>query len=80
MTSQSRPRQAGHGESAEGHARPLDLGKALSEVGFPATKADLVRQARDGAADDAVVDLLIRLPDREYDTQEAVSRAIGQLD
>lgn len=79
MTSQSRPRQAGHGESAEGHASPVDLQKALKGVDYPAVKADLVRHVRDGDADDAVVDMLIRLPDREYATPAAVSKAVGEL-
>ncbi|MEK6346690.1 MAG: DUF2795 domain-containing protein [Burkholderia sp.] len=79
MTSESRPRQAGHGESADGHASPVDLQKALKGVDYPAVKADLVRHVRDGDADDAVVDLLMRLPDREYDTPAAVSKAVGEL-
>ncbi|WP_431018433.1 DUF2795 domain-containing protein [Burkholderia gladioli] len=79
MTSQSHPRQAGHGESAEGHASPIDVQRALKGVDYPAVKADLVKHAREGQADDAVVDLLTRIPDREYDTPASVSKEVGKL-
>ncbi|QJP69038.1 DUF2795 domain-containing protein [Burkholderia glumae] len=78
-SSPSQPRQAGHGESNDGHASPIDLQKALKGVAYPAVKADLVKHARDGSADDAVLDLLLKLPDGEYETPAAVSKAVGKL-
>ncbi|WP_246792324.1 DUF2795 domain-containing protein [Burkholderia perseverans] len=78
-SSRSEPRQAGHAESNDGHASPIDIQKALKGVDYPAVKADLVKHARAGSADDAVVDLLLKIPDGEYDTPAAVSKAVGRL-
>ncbi|MFF0250073.1 DUF2795 domain-containing protein [Streptosporangium sandarakinum] len=55
---------------------PIDLQKHLSGVDYPAKRDDLVRVAREKGADDALVGTLEKIPDREYDGPNAVSKAV----
>ncbi|WP_327583049.1 DUF2795 domain-containing protein [Nonomuraea sp. NBC_00507] len=55
---------------------PIDLQKHLSGVDYPASKADLVKAARDHGAGDDIVKALENMPDRRYDGPNAVSQAV----
>ncbi|WP_169978969.1 MULTISPECIES: DUF2795 domain-containing protein [unclassified Microbispora] len=56
---------------------PIQLQKHLKGVDYPAGKSDLIRTARDHGADDNVIDALERIPDRQYDGPNAVSKAVS---
>lgn len=59
---------------------PIQVQKLLSGVDYPAGRDDLIEHAREQGADDAVLQTLRDLPDREYDGPNAVSKAIGKED
>jgi hypothetical protein len=52
---------------------PIELQKHLSGVDYPASKADLVARAQQQGAGDDVLEVLRKIPDREYDGPNAVS-------
>ena len=53
---------------------PIDIQKALGGMDYPASKEALVKHAKDKGADDAVLDTLGNLPDREYDSPTDVNK------
>ena len=53
---------------------PVDIQKALGGMDYPASKADLVRYAKDKGADDTVLETLGNLPDREFDSPTDVNK------
>ncbi|GLW21296.1 DUF2795 domain-containing protein [Microbispora triticiradicis] len=57
---------------------PIQLQKHLKGVDYPAGKSDLINTARDQGADDTVLNALERIPDREYDGPNAVSKAVSE--
>jgi hypothetical protein len=59
--------------------RPTMLAHALKGVQFPARKDDLVRQAQQNGADQAVMDTIQALPDDEYHTMADVMKAFGAV-
>ncbi|MBN3820475.1 DUF2795 domain-containing protein [Paraburkholderia sp. Se-20369] len=58
---------------------PIDIQKALKGMHYPAAKADVLRCAERSHADRDVIDLLMRIPDREYGTPASVSKELGRL-
>ncbi len=52
---------------------PIDIQKALGGMDYPASKEDLVKHAEDKGADDAVLETLRNLPDREFDSPTDVN-------
>jgi hypothetical protein len=56
---------------------PIDLQKHLSGVDYPASKDDLVRTAEEQGADDELLEALRGMPDKEYDSPTAVSKAVS---
>jgi hypothetical protein len=58
---------------------PVQLQKYLSGVDYPARPGDLMNRAREQGADQGVLDALRRIPDRQYDGPNAVSKAVGEL-
>ncbi|WP_433497211.1 DUF2795 domain-containing protein [Sphaerimonospora sp. CA-214678] len=57
---------------------PIQLQKHLKGVDYPAGKSDLIQTARDHGADDNIINALERLPDRQYDGPNAVSKAVTE--
>ena len=57
---------------------PIQMQKFLSGVDYPARRDDLVKLAQEAGADDAVLDHLKALPDREYDGPNAVSKEFAR--
>lgn len=53
---------------------PIDIQKALGGMDYPASKEDLVQHAKDKGADDAVLETLNNLPDREFDSPTDVNK------
>lgn len=52
------------------------LQKNLTGVHYPASRKDLVMYAELEGSDEQVLRALKQLPDKQYETQEAVSKAI----
>ncbi len=64
----------GHGEVS-----PASLQKYLAGIDYPADKQKLMNTARDHNAPDTIMDVIRRLPDREFNGPTDVSRAFGEL-
>jgi hypothetical protein len=70
------------------YTRPTDVSKAMHDMArdavsgasYPATRDDLVQNARDTGADPAVVDVLTVIPDDTYDSPDAVVIEIIEVD
>jgi hypothetical protein len=58
---------------------PVRLQKYLGGVDYPAGKEQLIRKAEENGADEQVVDLLRRLPERTYDGPSGVSKAFTAM-
>jgi hypothetical protein len=58
---------------------PVRLQKYLGGVDYPAGKEQLIRKAEENGADEQVVDLLRRLPERTYDGPSGVSKALTAM-
>jgi len=56
---------------------PIELQKHLSGVDYPASKDDLVRTAEEQGADEETLTALRGIPDKEYDSPTAVSKAVS---
>ncbi|MFT4468840.1 DUF2795 domain-containing protein [Arthrobacter sulfonylureivorans] len=56
---------------------PIDIQKALGGVDYPASAADLVKNAEDSGAGDDVLSALRNLPDRQYESPAEVSKAVS---
>jgi len=69
---------AQHGSHAQ-HPTPVEIQKALGGVDYPASRENLVDTARHHHADDAIVDLLGRLPSHRYESPADVSKDIARL-
>jgi hypothetical protein len=62
-----------------GQPSPVAVQKALAGVDYPTTREHLAETARAHHADREIVDLLGKLPDKNYDSPAAVSKAIAQV-
>jgi len=56
---------------------PFDVQRQLGGMEYPASKDDVVEQARAGGADEAVISRLESLPDREFKGPNEVTKALG---
>ncbi|AXF25641.1 hypothetical protein CUJ89_34975 [Burkholderia pyrrocinia] len=67
--------QTGHGKAPS----PVDVQKALKGMDYPASKAEVVQCAERSHAGRDVIDMLTRIPDREYGTPASVAKELGRL-
>ncbi|CAN5733736.1 hypothetical protein BH24ACT15_BH24ACT15_24240 [soil metagenome] len=59
---------------------PINVQDALRGVSYPASKADLMKAARDNDAEDGVMAALAQLPDgKEFADATTVSSALGDI-
>ncbi|AXB42386.1 DUF2795 domain-containing protein [Amycolatopsis albispora] len=58
-------------------ANPIEVQRHLSGVDYPARRDDLVEAAKSNGADEGTLDLLRKLPDREYEGPSGVSKEIA---
>jgi predicted outer membrane protein len=61
------------------HVNPVQIQKFLKGVDYPASKAELLENARNMGADANVCASLEQLPDEDYQTPADVSQAFGQM-
>jgi sporulation protein YlmC with PRC-barrel domain len=74
-------RQSGRA-SSKGRGRkanPFEVQKFLEAVGYPASKRELVREAKDQGAHTSVRSTLEQLPDKEFESPADVSKAISSI-
>ncbi|MFV2121634.1 DUF2795 domain-containing protein [Streptomyces sp. Act-28] len=57
---------------------PIEMQKNLGGVSYPATKEEIIRQAKEHGADRKVVDALRSMPDKEYDSPAAVNKEVAK--
>ncbi|MFJ4045447.1 DUF2795 domain-containing protein [Microbacterium sp. NPDC089987] len=57
---------------------PIQIQKFLGGIDYPASKDDIIASARESGADDAVLDALNGIEDREYDGPTGVSEAVAR--
>ena len=71
---------AKNGQSSRGQTghSPANVTRHLSGIDFPAGKQDLVKHAQGNGADDEVIDVLNRMPDREYGNMADVMKGFGE--
>jgi hypothetical protein len=62
-----------------GNANPFEVQTFLEAVGYPASKRELVNEAKERGAHARVRSTLDRLPEEHFDSPAAVSKAIGRL-
>lgn len=74
--SHERGTQASGGREHTTHS-PIGIQKALKGASYPARKQDLLKTAQANGADDSTLKTLRDMPDDEYDTPAAVSKAVG---
>lgn len=72
--------QQGDGGSRRSPPNPVQVQKFLGGIDYPAGKNDIVNRAKSEGADQQVMEALERIPDQEYSSPTAVSRALGQLE
>ncbi|MBY4948593.1 DUF2795 domain-containing protein [Cupriavidus respiraculi] len=69
----------GGGQGGGDEASPIDVQRSLKGIDFPASKEDILAQAKQGGADENVMGELEQIPDREYDSPTDISRELGKL-
>ncbi|SOY66821.1 DUF2795 domain-containing protein [Cupriavidus taiwanensis] len=74
MANDKRP----HGNPRMDRWDPAALDQALRGLDYPATRGALVSTARDNNADDAIVDALLGIPERNYQDAAEVSAAVAR--
>jgi Protein of unknown function (DUF2795) len=62
------------------HPSPVAIQKALAGVDYPTTRERLAETARAHHADQQIIELIDRLPDKDFASPAAVSKAIGQIE
>lgn len=62
-----------------GQPNPADIEKAIDGIAYPTTREKLVEKAKHNHANTDIVDIIARLPDRNYDSADAVARHIARV-
>ena len=62
-----------------GHS-PANVSHHLMGIGFPATKQDLIRQARESGAAEDVLEVIESMPEGEYASMADVMPGYGEAD
>lgn len=57
----------------------IDISKCLSGINFPANKQGLINHARQKNSSQEVIDILQKIPDREYTNMADVEQGFGQV-
>lgn len=63
-----------------GGRSPVAIAKALKGTTFPAGKQDLQENARGNQADQATLDVLGQIADRQYQNMADVEKAVGEVE
>jgi hypothetical protein len=66
-------------EAHEGRS-PANIAKHLKGISFPAKQPDLVEHARKQKAKQELIELLEKMPDRDYANMADVMKAVGEVE
>ncbi|GAA4931776.1 DUF2795 domain-containing protein [Streptomyces coeruleoprunus] len=55
---------------------PIEIQKSLGGVSYPASKDEIVKQAKQHGADRKIMDALKSMPDKEYDSPAEVNKEV----
>jgi hypothetical protein len=58
---------------------PVEVARSLKGIDLPAGKQEVVDHTRRNGAEQAVLKLLERLPDRQYRTMAEVEKGVGEV-
>lgn len=61
-------------------ADPAQIEKTLGGVDYPASKQDLINHAKKDGANNNVVQILEKIPDKKYNSPIDVSKAVGKIE
>ena len=64
--------------SNAGKTSPVEIARSLKGIDLPAGKQDVVDHARRNGAEQSVLKLLEKLPDRQYRTMAEVEKGVGE--
>ena len=67
-----------HGQP--GGSSPIDVTHYLKGIDFPASKSDLLEQAKKNDAGDEVLDMIDSMPEDDYGDMSEVMHAYGEAD
>lgn len=59
---------------------PIKIAHYLGGIDFPVNRQNLIDHARSNKADERVLDVLNRMPDKEYRDMADVTKSMGKLD
>jgi len=65
---------------SEVRVSPAQIEKYLKGIDFPSSKQSLINHAKQNNAPDGVMQLLQRMPDKEYGSAADIAREIGKLE
>lgn len=71
-------KRGARGGGKPGGGSVANVAHSLKGVGFPATKSDLLNQARKNHAERAVLDIVEAMPDQDYGTMTEVMKGFGK--
>jgi hypothetical protein len=63
-----------------GGQSPANVTHFLKGIEFPASKDDLLEHAKENDAEDAVCEMIEKMPDADYQSMADVMRAYGEAD
>jgi len=55
---------------------PIDIQRHLGGIDYPASKQELIEQARASGADETIISKLQKIPDRQYDGPPGVMKEL----
>jgi hypothetical protein len=58
---------------------PILVQKYLKGIGYPASRADIIRKAQESGADDTIMNALQKLPETQFRSPNDISSALGKV-
>ncbi len=58
---------------------PAQVEKSIKGTHFPAQKEDLIQQAKENNANQDVLNVLERMPDKQFNSPVDISKAMGRM-
>ncbi len=65
---------------ANAKVNPVQIQKYLGGIDYPCSKQDLLKTAKSKGADQNVMDVINRLPDKQYQKPTDVTKEIGKVE
>jgi len=58
---------------------PIQVQKYLKGMGYPASRADVIRKAQESGADERILAALQKLPETQFNSPNDISQALGKV-